>query len=123
VGRVLRSTKLDELPQLFNVVRGDMSLVGPRPEVPRYVEALRDRFEPILRVRPGITGIAAVRFRHEESLLEGVEDPARHYVEVVLPEKLGLEEAYLARRSLRVDLQILLATLTGGRGPDLGEPG
>lgn len=113
IGRWLRRTKLDELPQLLNVVRGEMSLVGPRPEDPRYAAHYRDRFAEVLSVRPGITGPAAVEFRHEEELLRSI-DPAdveRHYVESVLPAKLELDLAYVRRHGVRTDLAILAATL------------
>lgn len=113
IGRWLRRTKLDELPQLLNVVRGEMSLVGPRPEDPRYAAHYRGRFAEVLSVRPGITGPAAVEFRHEEELLRSI-DPAdveRHYVESVLPAKLELDLAYARRHGVRTDLSILAATV------------
>ena len=111
VGRFLRATKLDELPQFWNVLTGDMSLVGPRPEVPEYVEMFRTRYQHILSIRPGITDIASIRFRHEEKLLAQSPDPFREYVERVLPVKLDLADQYLQKRSLRLDLLILLKTL------------
>ena len=113
IGRWLRRTKLDELPQLLNVVRGEMSLVGPRPEDPRYAAHYRGRFAEVLSVRPGITGPAAVEFRHEEDLLRAI-DPAdveRHYVESVLPAKLELDLAYVRRHGVRTDLSILAGTI------------
>ncbi len=109
-GRFLRRHKLDELPQLFNVLRGEMSLVGPRPEDPRYVALYTEEQRRVLRVRPGITGVAALQFRHEEQLLSG-EDWERRYVEEIMPRKLALELAYLEQASLGRDLQILLKTL------------
>jgi len=111
VGRVLRATKLDELPQLWNVLKGDMSLVGPRPELPEYVERFRKRYARILRVRPGITDLASIRFRDEEAVLARSSDPLREYVERVLPIKLDLAEEYVRRRSLWLDLLILAQTL------------
>jgi lipopolysaccharide/colanic/teichoic acid biosynthesis glycosyltransferase len=111
IGRILRVTKLDELPQLWNVLIGDMSLVGPRPEIPRYVEAFADRYRAILNVRPGITDIASIRFRDEEQLLATHTDPLAAYERIVLPAKLDLAEEYLRRRSLFLDLSIVWHTL------------
>jgi lipopolysaccharide/colanic/teichoic acid biosynthesis glycosyltransferase len=112
VGRVLRRLKLDELPQLWNVVRGDMSLVGPRPEVPRYVDANDPLWREVLSVRPGLTDPATLRYRHEERLLASVSgDRDRHYREVVLPAKLRESLGYLRRRSWRTDFYVLFGTL------------
>jgi lipopolysaccharide/colanic/teichoic acid biosynthesis glycosyltransferase len=108
-GRVLRRTKLDELPQLFNVVKGDMSLVGPRPEDPRYVELYTPEQRQVLSIRPGITSWASIQFRNEEQLLSaGNVDEL--YRTQVMPQKLALELDYLARRSLGLDLIILFRT-------------
>jgi lipopolysaccharide/colanic/teichoic acid biosynthesis glycosyltransferase len=111
VGRWLRRTKLDELPQLLNVLVGEMSLVGPRPQVAwavaRYTPAERE----VLQVRPGITDFASLEFRHEGELLRGSPDPDRTYLELIHPRKMALARAYVQRMSLRVDLQILLSTL------------
>ena len=111
VGRFLRSTKLDELPQFWNVLCGDMSLVGPRPELPEYVEMFRSRYEHILSVRPGITDLASIRFRDEEEILGRSPDPLREYAESVLPVKLDLADEYLHKRSFWLDLVILAETL------------
>lgn len=111
VGRFLRSTKLDELPQFWNVLCGDMSLVGPRPELPEYVEMFRSRYEHILSVRPGITDLASIRFRDEEEILGRSADPLREYAESVLPVKLDLADEYLHKRSFWLDLVILAKTL------------
>jgi lipopolysaccharide/colanic/teichoic acid biosynthesis glycosyltransferase len=110
VGRFLRRTKLDELPQLLNVLSGDMSLVGPRPEHPDYVRLYSPDQRRVLTVRPGITGAASVRYRNEEQLLRG-EDPEALYRSVIMPEKLRLELDYLDHRSFRADLGLMLATL------------
>jgi lipopolysaccharide/colanic/teichoic acid biosynthesis glycosyltransferase len=111
VGKFLRATKLDELPQFWNVLIGDMSLVGPRPEVPKYVDMFQDRYQQILKVRPGITDIASIRFRNEEKLLARGSDPLREYVQSVLPLKLDLADEYVRTRSLRLDFLILFRTL------------
>jgi lipopolysaccharide/colanic/teichoic acid biosynthesis glycosyltransferase len=112
VGRWLRKSKLDELPQLFNVLKGDMSLVGPRPEVRRFVEMFRADFEDILAVRPGITDFASLEYRYEEETLAGFEDPEASYIAVVLPHKIVLCRRYLRERGALTDLRILLLTLT-----------
>ena len=112
VGATLRRTKLDELPQLLDVVRGDMSLVGPRPEVPRYValypEALRAK---VLSVRPGITDLASIEYRDESELLARAADPEREYVEVVMPAKLRAAARYVDEMSLATDVRVLGSTL------------
>lgn len=110
VGRLLRRTKLDELPQLLNVVRGEMSLVGPRPEHPEYVALYSTDQQRLLSLRPGITGAAAVAFSHEERLLARP-DAERYYRQVLMPAKLQLELDYLANRSLLLDLRLLMATI------------
>ena len=111
-GRVLRQTKLDELPQLWDVLRGAMSLVGPRPELPRYVALYPTELrEQVLSVRPGITDPASLAFSHEAELLAAASDPEREYREVVLPAKLRLSADYAARATLATDLQLILATL------------
>jgi lipopolysaccharide/colanic/teichoic acid biosynthesis glycosyltransferase len=109
MGRFLSDTKLDELPQLWNVVRGDMSLVGPRPEDPSFVAAYPELFAEILTVRPGVTGLAQLAFVREARLL-GVAHTEQRYVEWLLPSKLAIDRLYVARRSLLMDLQILVWT-------------
>jgi len=111
IGRLLRKTKLDELPQLFNVLVGDMSLVGPRPEVHRYVEMFREDYNVILQVRPGITDLASIKYRHEAAVLGKAADPEAEYARVVLPEKIRLAKEYVANQSLRLDLAILFGTV------------
>ena len=111
IGKILRATKMDELPQFWNVVAGDMSLVGPRPEIPEYVEMYRARYEMILTVRPGITDLASVRFRDEEGVLAEVANPMEHYAREILPRKLDLAEEYVRRRSLTLDAWILMRTV------------
>lgn len=112
VGAVLRRTKLDELPQLWNVLVGDMSLVGPRPEVPQYVDLWpADRRAKILSMRPGITDPASIEYRDEGALLATQSDPERYYREVVLPHKTAIYAAYVDAASPSLDLEILLRTL------------
>ncbi|HWO41830.1 MAG TPA: sugar transferase [Candidatus Eisenbacteria bacterium] len=111
VGRLLRKTKLDELPQLINVLKGDMSFVGPRPEVPRYVERFRADYEEILTVRPGITDLASLRYRDESALLARAEDPEAEYVSKILPEKIRLAKEYIRQSSLFFDLALIVKTL------------
>ena len=111
VGKILRKTKLDELPQLWNVMVGDMSLVGPRPEVRKWVEAYPDRWAKVLAFRPGITDPASIEFRNEEELLAAAPDPETYYREVILPRKLDLYEEYVETRSFWGDVGILLKTV------------
>ena len=110
LGRWLRMTKVDELPQLINVLRGDMSLVGPRPEDPRYVERYTPEQRRVLEVSPGVTSAASVLYRNEESFLTGP-DWERKYIEVVLPHKLSIELDYLRRRTIASDLDLIVKTL------------
>jgi lipopolysaccharide/colanic/teichoic acid biosynthesis glycosyltransferase len=111
-GQLLRRTKLDELPQLIDVLAGSMSLVGPRPEVPRYVAlypaALRDK---VLSVRPGITDPASIEYRDESALLARATDPERVYIEQIMPAKLRCAASYVDRMSLANDVRLIGATL------------
>lgn len=112
VGRLLRASKLDELPQLLDVVQGRMSLVGPRPEVPKYVAQWpEDMRDVILSVRPGITDPVSVEYRNESELLAAQDDPERYYVEEILPRKAHGYAHYVATRSLTGDLKILMDTV------------
>ena len=111
-GARLRRAKLDELPQLWNVVRGDMSLVGPRPEVPRYVARYCPAARAALRVRPGLTDPASLAFADEAAVLARCDDPERVYAEEILPWKLALSLAYLERRTVWTDLGIVARTAT-----------
>jgi len=111
-GRVLRAAKLDELPQLWDVLRGAMSLVGPRPEVPRYVALYTPaQRELVLSVRPGITDPASLQFSNESEVLARAADPEREYAEVILPAKLKLAGEYVRQASLWTDIRLILATL------------
>ncbi len=111
VGRVLRKYKLDELAQLFNVLLGDMSFVGPRPEVPRYVKLYSDAQRKVLLVRPGITDTASIAYRNENDLLATSADPERTYVEEVMPAKLELGRQYIEQFSLWGDLRLIWETV------------
>ena len=111
VGRFIRAWKLDELPQLLNVVMGDMDLVGPRPEVPKYVALYDEQQRQVLRVRPGITDPASVEFRNESELMAGNPDPERLYLEVIMPRKLATNLAYLRQRNLVSDIGVIFSTL------------
>lgn len=111
VGAWLRRLKIDELPQLLDVVRGDMSLVGPRPDVAGWADELSGDDRIVLSVRPGITGPASVLFRHEEEMLAAVEDPELHNRDVIWPEKVRLNREYVENWSLREDLRWILATV------------
>ena len=111
-GRFIRAYKLDELPQLINVLLGDMSLVGPRPEVPRYVALYpADVREEVLSVRPGMTDLASVQYRSESDLLAASSDPELTYTTVILPAKLALYQQYVRQRSLWLDIRIIGMTL------------
>jgi len=110
VGRFLRSTKVDELPQLINVLKGDMSLVGPRPEDPRYVKQYTPEQREILRVRPGITSAASLTYRNEERMLKG-QDWETVYRTQILPAKLEIDLAYLSKRTLSSDLLLIARTI------------
>ncbi|PWD98018.1 sugar transferase [Marinilabilia rubra] len=110
-GRFLREFKLDELPQLFNVLKGDMSLVGPRPEIKEWTEVYHDRWEKVLQVRPGITDNASMQFRNEERILTNIKNPISYYREVILPYKLSLYEAYVKNNNFFSDLMIILRTI------------
>ena len=112
IGKLLRKSKLDELPQLFNVLKGEMSLVGPRPEVPAFM----DRYPPeqkmvILSVRPGITDFAAIEFSDEAEILARASDPEAAYVDEVMPRKFALYKRYVDERSLWLDLKLIWRTL------------
>jgi len=110
IGGFLRKLKLDELPQFFNVLLGDMSLIGPRPEVPDYVQVDDPLWQEVLSTRPGITDLASLAFRDEEQLLGPVPDADRYYRAVILPAKLRLNLLYLRSRSLLTDSRLLWLT-------------
>ena len=111
VGAWLRRRKIDELPQLWNVLTGDLSLVGPRPEIPPFVDTEDPVWRAVLQVRPGITDPASLQFRHEEEMLAGTPDPERYYREKILPPKLAVSLEYLRTRTFWGDLKLLARTL------------
>lgn len=121
-GRLLRRLKLDELPELWNVVRGDMSLVGPRPEVPQLVDLQDPLCAGVLRARPGITDPVTLRLRNEEELLAGAQDPETFYREVLQPVKMRGYVEYLRRRTAWTDLVVLLETLLAVVWPAVAAP-
>ncbi|MBN1680620.1 MAG: sugar transferase [Anaerolineae bacterium] len=114
VGRMLRPTRLDELPQLFNVLRGEMSLVGPRPEDPRYVALYTPEQREVLNVRPGITGLAALEYRHEAALLTGLDWETR-YINEIMPAKLAIDLEYVQHATLWQDIRIICRTVFSGK--------
>ncbi len=111
VGAFLRKYKLDEFPQLINVLKGDMSIVGPRPEVPDYVAYYDERQREVLSVRPGITDEASIAYLREAELLREAEDPEKVYVERILPEKLRLNLRYVREQSFSKDIALIMKTL------------
>lgn len=111
VGHWLRATKVDELPQLLNVWMGEMSLVGPRPEVQKYVDLYMDEQRKVLELKPGITDLASVKYRRESELLARSDDPDRTYVEEIMPEKVRINLDYATQASLWGDIRVILLTL------------
>jgi lipopolysaccharide/colanic/teichoic acid biosynthesis glycosyltransferase len=121
-GARLRRYKLDELPQLFNVLRGDMTLIGPRPEVPEYVDGGSRMWQAVLQVKPGITDVATLIYRNEEALLGAARDPDTFYRETLLPAKLCLSLAYLSTRSMWRDLRLVWLTIYCSLSPGRFDP-
>lgn len=111
VGIIIRRTKIDELPQLLNVLKGDMSLVGPRPEVMKFVEEKKEAYKKVLSVQPGITDNAAIEFRDEETIMEQFEDKEKAYLDIVLPQKIELYYEYIDNISFLSDVKLILKTL------------
>ncbi len=121
LGATLRKYKLDELPELWNVLIGDMSFVGPRPDVPGYADRLTGDDREVLQLRPGITGPASLKYRHEEELLAAVDNPQQYNDEVIFPDKVRLNRHYLHNYSFWTDIKIILATVTGSKMRYAGE--
>lgn len=111
LGNLLRTYKIDELPELWNVLRGDMSLVGPRPDVPGYADRLQGKEREILKLKPGITGPASLKYREEEELLAQQADPQRYNDEILFPDKVRINLNYLKHRSFGLDIKIIIYTL------------
>jgi len=111
IGYFLRKYKIDELPQLFNVLFGDMSLVGPRPEVRKYVELYNDEQKKVLSIKPGITDYASIAYSNENSILSESKNPEQFYIETVMPAKLKLNLKYIEEKSFLTDLKIILKTI------------
>jgi lipopolysaccharide/colanic/teichoic acid biosynthesis glycosyltransferase len=111
VGRFIRKTKIDELPQLLNVLKGDMSLVGPRPELKKFVDAYTEDYKKVLSVKPGITDNAAIEFRNEEEIMSQYQDKERAYIDIILPQKIKLYYDYIDNISFLNDMKLLLHTL------------
>lgn len=110
-GLFLRKYKLDELPQLLNVLNGTMNLVGPRPEVAKYVALYTDAQKQVLKVKPGITDYASLQFSNENEILAGYKDPERAYIEILMPQKLDLNLKYIREKSFLTDIQIIMKTI------------
>ncbi|MDD6758870.1 MAG: sugar transferase [Paraprevotella sp.] len=115
LGSMLRRWKLDELPELWNVLLGDMSFVGPRPDVPGYADTLTGEDREILQLRPGITGPASMKYRNEEEILSAVENPQKYNDEVIFPDKVRINRLYLHDHSFFLDLKMIVATVLGRR--------
>lgn len=113
LGAILRRYKIDELPELWNVLKGDMSLVGPRPDVPGYADKLTGDDREILLLRPGITGPASLKYRNEEELLATVDNPQEYNDTVIYPDKIRLNRYYLHHYSFWKDIQMIICTVTG----------
>jgi len=111
VGAILRRLKIDELPQLVNVLKGDMSLVGPRPEMPEFVALFEHDYRVILRIRPGITDLASLKYCNESEVLEQFENPSDAYVRYILPDKISLAKQYVGRSSFLFDVELIVKTL------------
>lgn len=115
LGAKLRKYKLDELPELWNVLIGDMSFVGPRPDVPGYADSLQGDDREVLELRPGVTGPASLKYRDEEEILAKVDDPQKYNDEVIFPDKVRINRYYLHHHSFRVDIRMIVATVLGQR--------
>lgn len=120
-GEKLRRYKLDELPELWNVLKGDMSFVGPRPDVPGYADQLKGKDRDILKLKPGITGPASLKYRNEEKLLASVDNPTQYNDEIIFPDKVKLNLYYLRNYSFIKDIQMIICTVLGKKMNYAGE--
>lgn len=111
LGQFLRRFKLDELPQIVNILKGEMSFVGPRPEVPRYVALYDEEQRKVLSIRPGVTDLASIKFRRESEILGRAEDPEKTYIEEIMPQKLRINLEYVEKASLSYDIRLIGLTL------------
>ncbi|MGU8558622.1 sugar transferase [Clostridium perfringens] len=111
IGRILRKYKIDELPQLYNVLKGDMSFVGPRPEVKKYVKFYEEEYDEILKIKPGITDLASIEYIDENTIISKYSDPEKIYIEKVLPKKLMLNKRYIEEMSIKNDILLILKTI------------
>jgi lipopolysaccharide/colanic/teichoic acid biosynthesis glycosyltransferase len=111
IGKIIRKTKIDELPQLLNVLKGDMSLVGPRPEVMKFVKQKQEEYKKVLSVKPGITDNAAIEFRNEEEIMKQYKDKEKAYVDIILPQKIQLYYKYIENINMLNDIKLILKTL------------
>lgn len=112
-GYFIRKYKLDELPQLFNILKGDMSFVGPRPEVRKYVDMYSKEQRRVLSVRPGITDIASMKYRNENEILAKAENPEQYYIEVIMPDKIAINLEYIDTRTFFRDIRLIFRTIAG----------
>jgi lipopolysaccharide/colanic/teichoic acid biosynthesis glycosyltransferase len=110
LGRVLRKSKIDEIPQLYNIIKGDMAFVGPRPDIPGYADQLTGDDRLILSIKPGITGLASLKYRNEEKILSFQKDPQLHNDHVIWPDKVRINKWYVLNKNLSIDLTILFYT-------------
>ena len=121
LGKKLRRYKLDELPELWNVLKGDMSFVGPRPDVPGYADKLKGKDRDILKLKPGITGPASLKYRQEEDLLNSVENPQEYNDKIIYPDKVRLNLYYLGHYSFFKDIEMIMCTVLGRKMRYAGE--
>ena len=111
IGKIIRKLKIDELPELLNIIKGNMSFVGPRPDVPGYADLLEGKDRLILKLKPGITSFASLKYINEEAILASVEDPIRYNKEVIFPDKVKLNLNYYYNHNIWIDIKVIFATI------------